>query len=80
MRELNRECFRMEQVYKFKLSPYIDYYYQYDFTDENDEEYSHDGDGDEEEKSTAEFSEPLPGNDSESHVSGKRHDPSSTTP
>ena len=27
MRELNRECFRMEQVYKFKLSPYIDYYY-----------------------------------------------------
>lgn len=40
MRLLNREAFRMEQVYQFKLDKYI-HYYDYDLCDEkSDEEYS----------------------------------------
>jgi len=40
MRMLNREAFKMEQVYQFKLDKYIQYY-DYDLCDEkSDEEYS----------------------------------------
>lgn len=41
MRELNNQAFRMEEVYNFKLEPYIEYY-NYDLCDEisDDEDYS----------------------------------------
>ena len=54
MRELNKEAFKMEQVYQFELDPYI-HYYDYDLCDEHsdDEEYS------EIDKSTVEYTESL---------------------
>ena len=39
MRMLNREAFKMEQVYQFKLEKYIQYY-DYDLCDEKSDEYS----------------------------------------
>ena len=40
MRVLNREAFKMEQVYHFKLDKYI-HFYDYDLCNEiSDEEYS----------------------------------------
>ena len=54
MRELNRETFKMESVYQFKLDNYI-HYYNYDLCDEQSE----DEEDTEEGKSTAEYSEQI---------------------
>lgn len=54
MRELNREAFKMESVYQFKLDNYI-HYYNYDLCDEQSE----DEEDTEEGKSTAEYSEQI---------------------
>lgn len=55
----------MEQVYQFKLDPYI-HYYDYQLCDEKSD------DDDEEEKSTAEYSELVPSVDDESQNSKGR--------
>jgi hypothetical protein len=45
MRDLNKQAFRMEQVYHFKLDPYIQYY-DYDLCDEkSDDEYDSTAEG-----------------------------------
>ena len=64
MRILNKEAFKMEQVYQFKLSPYI-HFYDYELCDEkSDDEFSEHG----EEKATAEFTDQIV-NDTESQNS-----------
>lgn len=73
MRELNKEAFKMEQVYQFKLEPYIQYY-DYQLCDEkSDDEFSehnYNNYGGEEEKTTAEFTDQFV-NDNESEGSRK---------
>jgi NLI interacting factor-like phosphatase len=68
MRELNREAFRMEQVYQFNLGPCVHYYTT--LSDErSDDEYSDTHSNiDEEGKSTADYTDNVH-NDTDSHHS-----------
>lgn len=74
MREINKEAFRMEQVYQFNLGPCVhlyDYELCDDKSDEDDYSDTH-SNIDEEGKSTADYTDHIPNDTDSQHSASKR--------